>query len=835
MKDASVAGDETTPLRRRAEARLAGTAAEDPSSLSREEMARLIHELRVSQVELELQNEELRRTQAELADARDRYAGLYNFAPAGYFTLDAAGLILDANLKGAALLGQERPSLPGQSFLAFVALADRAAFAAHLARVLETGQAEPLEVRLSRRDGARFCAELFTEPDPMPTGPEGPCSLRLTATDVTARCEVDEATRQANLILEASPAFLIRYPVVDGEPGPVDYVSSNIARFGFSREEMLSGATSPRALVHPDDLDRVEAALRENAAKGIDAFGLDYRLITRNGRQVRFVTDRIRLIRDAQGRVAAVQGLTLDVTDSMLARQDLETVLDSAPIPIVKVRVTEDGDRILVYQNPAATRLFGAEALGTSCKSFLCNKEVCPALAVDSGVVRDRECVVKTKSGERIMYKTARKLPDAPCIIEAMVDVTELMRTRKHLMRAMEAAEAANRAKSEFLATMSHEIRTPMNGVMGMTELALQTDLSAEQREYLDLARQSALGLLEIINDILDFSRIEAGRLELARAPFALRDTLDACLRLFDNLAARQNDALTLSVAPDVPGVLLGDAGRLSQIVGNLVSNGLKFTRNGSVRVTVAIAPPLQCALGGTPGNAATLLFSVSDDGIGIPRDKHDRIFDYFTQLDASLSREAGGTGLGLSISKNLVALMGGRIWIESEPGQGSTFFFTAVFDQPQDTARRPESAAPSAGRASPPPTPMSILLVEDNLINQLVAKRLLERRGHVVTAVASGYAALDLLKAQPFHCVLLDVEMPGINGLETLARLRDASQFGESAVTPVVALTAHAIKGYRERMIEAGFDDYVSKPIDMRELDAALYRAAARANASDQ
>jgi len=511
-----------------------------------------------------------------------------------------------------------------------------------------------------------------------------------------------------------------------------------------------------------------------------------------------------------------------------LARRDLEMILESAPIPIVKVRLTGDGDRLLDYQNPAAARLFGPEATGGSCKSFLCNKEVCPVLSGGCDLVSDRECAVKTLAGDRVMYKTARRLPDGDAIIEAMVDVTELMRTRGRLVRATAAAEAANRAKSEFLATMSHEIRTPMNGVMGMLDLALATDLDPDQREYLDLARQSAVALLEIINDILDFSRIEAGRLELARTPFSLRQTLAAGLRLFDAMAARQADALTLDVAPETPDALLGDPARLGQIIGNLISNGLKFTRNGTVRVTVQSAPAAACLLDRPSGRAAALLFTVADDGIGIPADKHERIFEYFTQLDASLNRGAGGTGLGLSISKNLVGLMGGRIWVESEPGAGSAFSFTAFFELPPDTPDAPGPARTC--RASRSANPMSLLLVEDNMINQLVAKRLLERRGHEVTAVDSGLAALELLQCRPFHCVLMDMEMPGLNGLETLARLRDKETFGEAAATPVVALTAHAVKGYRERMLAAGFDDYVSKPIDIGELEKALSRATGNA-----
>jgi len=817
-----VSDDMLVNLRRKAEALAADALPAQEDDLSAAQLARLVHELRVNQIELELQNEELRRTQTELAQTRDRYANLYDFAPAGYFTLDPRGVILEANLKGSTMLGIPRSELIGKPFGVRVARQDQAAFHAGLGRTLDTGLHQTLEVRLTRRDGSRFPAELTTETwtdqEQVPTLP----TLRMMVVDVSLRREADEAMRQASLILEASPAYLIRYPVVDGEPGPASFVSSNIARLGFSREELLSGARSPRSLIHPEDLPRVEAALREQAASGRNAFALDYRVLTQNG-QVRHVTDRVQFTRDAAGAVVDVQGLVLDVTEGVLARRDLETVLDSAPIPIVKVRLGEAGERILEYQNPAAERLFGPQARGKSCKDYLCNKATCPVLTDASGLVRDRECSIKTLNGDRIMYKTARKLPGAPFIIEAMIDVTELMRTREHLTRAMEASEAANRAKSQFLATMSHEIRTPMNGVMGMLELASATELTPEQSEYLDLARQSAQNLLEIVNDILDFSRVEAGRMELARRPFAVRESLETCLRLFDGLAARHGNSLALTVDPAVPEPLVGDPGRLAQVVGNLVSNGLKFTRKGSVRVSVALGAPLTSD-DASPPAAVSLLFSVADDGIGIPPEKHERIFDYFTQLDASLNRGAGGTGLGLSISKSLIELMGGRIWVQSAPGQGSIFFFTATFDLPRETARQAQTAqgAPLPEAAVPP---LSILLVEDNFINQLVAKRLLERRGHAVTAVDSGLAALELLAETPFHCVLMDVEMPGLSGPETLVQLRDAARFGEAAQTPVVALTAHAIKGYRERMLAAGFDDYVPKPIDMHELDAALRR----------
>lgn len=835
MADSPQHDDRSARLRQRAESLLDDVAPADMPTLSAEEAARLRHELRASQEELDRQREELRRAQAELAAMRGRYEALYDFAPFASFLLDADGVVVQANRKGATMLGLTRSELLGRTFAASVAEADRGLFTTHLAQIItgddprRAGPQPPLETRLVHRDGSVFYAAISAESRQDVAGtPHGDHGAHLMVADVSARRESDEARRLAERILEASPAFLLRAIMRDGAHGRVEYVSPNIARFGFSPQELLSGALSPRDLVHPDDLPGVLRAIDKNARAGIDAFALDYRLAPRDG-QTRYVIDRIRLSRGACGDVIGIEGLALDVTGQTLARKDLETVLDSAPIPIVKVRVTDTGDRVLAYQNPAASRLFGPDALAASCKNFLCNTETCPALSADSGLVRDRECAVKTPFGERIMYKTARKLPDEPAIIEAMVDVTELMRTRERLTRAMEAAESASQAKSEFLATMSHEIRTPINGIMGMTELALQTDLTAEQREYLELARQSSLSLLDIINDILDFSRVEAGRMELARERFSLRASLDRCLRLFQTQAARQHDALECVIAPDVPDALLGDGGRLVQVLGNLVSNGLKFTKDGRVRVRIETTPAISCPLDQRPADPVTLLFSVTDTGIGIAADKQRRIFEAFTQLDGGLTRGAGGTGLGLAICTNLVRLMGGRLWVESRPGEGSAFFFTAVFDQPADVARR-EDAAAAAAAGEPGLVPLSILLVEDNAINLLVAKRLLERRGHTVTAVDSGQAALDALTRRAFDCVLLDVEMPDLNGLETLARLRDTAVYGPRAATPVVALTAHAIKGYRERILAAGFDDYVAKPIDMRLLGAALRRVTAAA-----
>ncbi len=932
-------------------------------------------ELASANQELKREIAERKRAEKVIKDSQALYSSLVENLPVHVLRKDIDGRFTFANKSFCDLLGKSLEEITGKTDFDFYPEELAQKYRQDDQQVLETGELFET-VEENKRNGETCYVQVMKSPIRDAGG--NAVGVQVIFWDVTERRKAEAALEQERYLLHA---------LMDNLPHSIYFKDAHscFIRINRALADYFELIDASDALGKTDsDFFADEHALEAKADEeqvmqtGLPLLDKEERETWPDGHETWVTTTKLPLYNE-QGEIVGTFGISRDITEQKQAAEALRTsemkyrtLYDSSRDAIMLV-TPEEG---FLSGNPAAIELFGcqSEKEFTACTPADLSPEQQPD-GIPSAVKAQQMMAIAMEEGSHLFEWTHKRLDgsefyaavlltrmelEGKRLLQATVrDITERKRVAEALRAAKEAAEVASRAKSDFLATMSHEIRTPMNGIIGMIDLLLSTNPTNQQRTYLDLASQSAETLLRLVNDILDFSKIEAGKFELESVGFKLRDTLGDTLQTLAGRASEKGLELTYHIPPDIPDNLVGDPGRLCQIIVNLTGNAIKFTEQGEIAVDVKMKS--------LTDNDARLHFSVSDTGPGIPPEKQRLIFEAFRQADSSMSRLYGGTGLGLAISSHLVELMKGRMWIESKVGKGSTFHFAAVLSLQQgisiEAAVEPTTlhdlrvlvvddnetnrlileemlnnwrmkpttvdsgqaalaemdravkigepfhlalldgmmpqmdgfelaeqikqtpglsetrlimlssagnlegstrcrelgidyclvkpvkqselldsivealSVATAGEAAPAATvrkypesatSLHILLAEDGLVNQKVAVNLLEQRGHKVTVANNGQETLTALDNESFDLVLMDVQMPAMDGFEATAIIREREK-ESGAHIPIIAMTAHAMKGDRERCLEAGMDGYIAKPIHAKDLYETVEVTAAR------
>lgn len=607
------------------------------------------------------------------------------------------------------------------------------------------------------------------------------------------------------------------------------------AQLGFADDELPNTFAVWQERLHPDDaptvLGRVQRAL-DDADFHYEA---EFRLLHKDGTW-RWILAYARVQRDAHGVACVMSGSHMDITrrkqaetQSITDRDFVERVLDSIP----NLVFVKDSAGHFVLVNQAVASLFGAPKAQLVQRN---NKDVhdnADDLAlydsIEAAVRREGKTVVAEETfappGKEARHFITTKMPlvspsGEVWVLGVSVDVTEAKRVEAELRSAKEAAEAATRAKSWFVATVSHEIRTPLAGVLGTAELLLSTKLNDEQRELAELAFQSASSLSELVSDVLDFSRVEDGALQIEPTDMDLHALVREVLDQQRSVASGRNLQLSAELDPALPGLLRGDPLRIRQVIINLVANALKFTETGSVQVTTRVI--------GATRRSAKVRIEVTDTGVGIPAESIPKLFQAFVQVDGSTKRRFEGSGLGLAICKRLVELMGGQIGVYSTLGAGSTFWLVLDLDRGESgSVRMPTSRSAAMAEAKRPSPAVAgphvgrVLIVEDNAFNAVLLSRLLDKLGYAATVADNGRGAVIAAFEARYDAILMDIHMPGMDGFETTRAIRAREEPGQRV--PIIAVTANAQLEAREEARDSGMDGFVTKPVDTKRLAILL------------
>ncbi|WP_332862521.1 response regulator [Janthinobacterium svalbardensis] len=725
---------------------------------------------------------------------------------------DTAGVIIYVNDKFCAISGFAREELVGQTHRLINSHTHPDAYFAQMWQTITTGQVWHGEICNHAKDGGQYWVDATIVPFLDAAGePYQYIAIRTEISDSKRMAEtIAKSEREYRNVVNSLNEVVFRtdlhgawtflnpaWHTITGF-GAADSLGKNVLQFVDAR-----------------DRERAAAGLSQLLGGHVDSMRHEARYVTRDG-DVRWIDVCARAERDGLGRLAGITGSLTDITERRLAARELrhnlnfvDALIETIPIPLY----LKDVQGRYLRANRAFCAFFHLDQTripGLTVADILPRQEAQHARQHDLELLQDRgnqtyeeRLTIGTRQIDVLCSKAALLKSDGSLhgLVGTIVDISSQKAAERALLLAKEVAESASRSKSEFLANMSHEIRTPMNGILGMTDLVLDSELDVHQRKYLEIVKASADALLCIINDILDFSKIEAGMLTLESIPFKLRQLMQETMRALAMRAQASGLELVLDIDPALPHTLLGDPGRLRQILTNLVGNAIKFTPRGEVTVSARL-----CASG---DGMARLQLGVRDTGIGIAADMQEAVFDAFQQEDGSTTRRFGGTGLGLSITRRLVTMMGGSIGLSSELGKGSSFSVDLALPIGEHQPCLPPPGASLAGR--------SILLVDDNSSSLTILRKIFEHNGAMVTACESGEAALEHCRtALPADCIIMDFAMPGMNGFDTASALAALPHWSQ---VPIVMLSSSGSLGDAARCRELGIDGYLLKPASPEEL----------------
>ena len=811
---------ESTLLRRKAEEKLRQRPVKTPLELYEANDLKLIHELEVHQIELEMQNEELA---AAISAARDAIT-LYDFAPAGYFTLSKSGEIRKLNLSGAAMLGKERSKLENSVFHFFVSDDTKPAFRLFLLEVFTKGNTTSCEVELAVQD--KLPQNVFITGKAIPE--EEQCLI--TVVDITVRKHVEEALKDENQRLElAMKAANFAWWEMDITSGNITFGKLKAEILGYPHEKFRH-YTDFMALVHPDDYEKAMNAMRAHISGEKGNYEVEYRIATRLGEYKWFYDIGSIVKRSSEGKPLTIAGLVIDITGRRQAEETmilgsirhktiLQTAMDGFWLSDIQGNLLEVNETYCRMSGYSEQELLSMQI--SDLEAVESREEVADRikLTAEHGETRF-ESRHRRKDGSFLEVEVSVQFQPAGDgqIVSFIHDISERKLAEQELRNAKEHAEESDRLKTAFLSNISHEIRTPMNGILGFAELLKKPDLTGEQQlDYIRIIKKSSDRMLNTINNIVDISRIESGQVKLTLSETNINEQLEFICNFFKpetdkkGIAFSYNAGLLNSLAN-----IVTDRPKVYAILTSLLSNAIKYTEKGRIKIgydIVAIEPLNATDL--------ELQFYVKDTGIGVPDDRRQAIFERFIQADISDSRAFQGAGLGLSISKAYVEMLGGRIWVECDAnaeaagskgeGQGSSFYFTIPYIAAtnQKTATENTIKAVDAEKAG---KKLKVLIVDDDEVSELLISIACKPFSYEIIRVNNGNEAVEACRNQPdIDMVMMDIKLPEMDGYQATRQIR---RFNGKVV--IIAQTAFGMTGDREKALEAGCNDYIPKPINL-------------------